>query len=366
MAQTQILLPPFSLLTLHNVGEVAALAKASGILPQQFVVPEADRPTIAHDGFLAELDLPLFDLSLYESIHDEEQRKKMVEELSDACKKWGFFRLVNHGLSPEHLKRMDLFGRSFFALPAEAKERGVGYKGKFDHSASKHGWFEAINLGLPVSETQAQFFDPVWPEGNQEFSECFKNYEDAMGDIALKLLEVLTEGLGIDSTTFSQHCTKETAGIRYNYYPPCPEPSKAMGLGAHTDPNALTILYQDEVGGLQLRGEDGNWLAIKPQTGSLIVNIGDIMKVWSNCKYRAAEHKAVLNGKEARLSLGYFLGPKTDIAVETVKELVDDDHPVQYKPFTWGDYRRQRIMIKGGARALDIFAGINNAQQEQT
>jgi gibberellin 20-oxidase len=98
--------------------------------------------------------------------------------------------------------------------------------------------------------------------------------------LTAQVLELCAEGLGLESSTFTKPYLG-TAGectARFNYYPPCPLPSLTLGLGAHTDPNLLTILHQCKVGGLQIY-RDGSWLSVKPLTNSFILNIGDSFEV---------------------------------------------------------------------------------------
>ncbi|KAH7422064.1 hypothetical protein KP509_13G088700 [Ceratopteris richardii] len=123
--------------------------------------------------------------------------------------------------------------------------------------------------------------------------------------------------------------------VRFNYYPPCPQPSLTLGLGAHSDPHLLTLLHQDLVGGLQIC-KDGLWMAVRPMPGALVVNIGDALQVWSNDHYKSVEHRAVCNSLRSRLSMGFFLTPMDDATICPLK--LSSPH---YKPFTWKEYREQ-------------------------
>ncbi len=101
----------------------------------------------------------------------------------------------------------------------------------------------------------------------------------AVEGLARRLLELLTEGLGLEPRHFSQYLEKERMiSMRFNFYPPCPEPSLAIGLQAHTDPHLLTILHQDSVAGLQVQIHD-KWVTVKPRPDCFVVNIGDLFQV---------------------------------------------------------------------------------------
>lgn len=352
-----------SLLSLHSFSDVAALVNSAQIVPPQFVLPEEDRPGLAHDAFVPDFDLPVFDLSLLATCQTQEERSRMAAWLSNVCKEWGFFQIVNHGVEPVLLKKMESFGRTFFELQSSTKEKVEGYKGKFDplrmHSER---WSEAVNLGSVAETFRSGFLDVVWPDGNKEFSDCFERYVDLMEGIAGTIFELLIESLGVKLSSAMEGFGKGFAGVRYNYYPPCPQPSLAMGLGAHTDPNVLTILFQDEVGGLQLRGIDGEWRAVKPKSDAFVVNVGDIMKVLSNGAYRTAEHRAVLNSMKARLSLGFFYSPHRETIMKPLEDLVDAQHPAQFKPFNYGEYIRYRIAM-GKHGNIHAFAGMSSTIQ---
>lgn len=101
-----------------------------------------------------------------------------------------------------------------------------------------------------------------------------------MEKLAYKLLELIAISLGLEANKFHRFYQDQTAYMRLNYYKPCPAPDLALGLGRHKDGGALTILYQDNVGGLQVRRKsDGEWLTVKPSTDAFIVNVGDIFQV---------------------------------------------------------------------------------------
>ncbi|KAJ7946239.1 gibberellin 2-beta-dioxygenase 8 [Quillaja saponaria] len=102
----------------------------------------------------------------------------------------------------------------------------------------------------------------------------------------------------------------------------------------HTDSDFLTILHQDQVGGLQLV-KDGKWIAVKPNPNALIINIGDLFQAWSNGVYKSVEHRVVTNPKVERFSTAYFLCPSYDTMIQSCRELSI------YKKFTFREYRQQ-------------------------
>lgn len=109
-------------------------------------------------------------------------------------------------------------------------------------------------------------------------SSTMEQFATTVSSLALKLAEILAEKLGHKSTFFHENCLPSTCYLRMNRYPPCPIPSEVFGLMPHTDSDFLTILHQDQVGGLQLVKDD-RWIAVKPNPEALIINIGDLFQV---------------------------------------------------------------------------------------
>lgn len=175
-----------------------------------------------------------------------------------------------------------------------------------------------------------------------------------MEELAFKLLELIARSLGLrpdrmhgffgdDQTTF----------IRLNHYPPCPSPDLALGVGRHKDAGALTILYQDDVGGLDVkRRSDGEWVRVKPVQDSFIVNVGDIIQVWSNDRYESAEHRVSVNSDKERFSMPYFFNPGSSAMVEPLEELVSDESPARYRAYNWGNFFSTRK--NSNFRKLDV------------
>jgi isopenicillin N synthase-like dioxygenase len=171
-----------------------------------------------------------------------------------------------------------------------------------------------------------------------------EEYATAMEELALKLLELIARSLGLRPDRLHGFFKDDqTTYVRLNHYPPCPSPDLALGISRHKDSGALTVLYQDDVGGLDvLRRSDGEWVRVKPIPDSLIINVGDIIQVWSNDRYESAEHRASVNSQKDRFSLPYFFNPGSDAMIEPLEELVSADSPPRYEAYNWGEFFRTR------------------------
>ncbi|XP_047330236.1 gibberellin 2-beta-dioxygenase 8-like [Impatiens glandulifera] len=143
-----------------------------------------------------------------------------------------------------------------------------------------------------------------------------EEFATKISDLAQKLGEILAEKLGQDPL-----------------YPPCAI-SKIIGLMPHTDSDFLTILHQDNIGGLQLV-KDGRWIAVKPNEDALIINIGDLLQAWSNDVYKSVKHRVLANRHKERFSMAYFFTPSKDSIIQSCGE------PQVYRSFSFGEYLQQ-------------------------
>jgi isopenicillin N synthase-like dioxygenase len=175
---------------------------------------------------------------------------------------------------------------------------------------------------------------------------------DAFSELATRTLALLHETLvlsgdGRARITSSRH----TSTVRLNHYPtfdPVPEtergslpPLGETALGYHTDPGVLTLLLQDDTGGLQAQARDGEWLDVPPEPGTIVVNLGDCMQSWTNDRWRAAVHRVVPMTRRRRFSIPYFANPDRDAIIEPVPELcVDGPH---YRPVAWRAFIQARV-----------------------
>ena len=164
-----------------------------------------------------------------------------------------------------------------------------------------------------------------------------------MEELSFKLLELIARSLKLRPDRLHGFFKDQTTFIRLNHYPPCPSPDLALGVGRHKDAGALTILYQDEVGGLDVRrrssdGGGGEWVRVRPVPESFVINVGDLVQVWSNDRYESAEHRVSVNSEKERFSMPYFFNPVSGAIVEPLEELVSDDDPPRYDAYSWGEF----------------------------
>ncbi|KAK9676370.1 hypothetical protein RND81_11G072800 [Saponaria officinalis] len=277
----------------------------------------------------------------------------LIAEIGDACQKWGFFQVVHHGVPLDKLEKLELAAREFFGLSIEEKRKvsrdEVSPMGYYDteHTKNVRDWKEVFDFtvrdatvfSVSPDEPQAKEVVNRWPEHPSELREVAQDYAKAVEKLGFKILELIALSLGLAEDSLDEYFKDHVSFIRLNHYPSCPSPHLALGVGRHKDAGALTILHQDNVGGLQVRRKsDDEWVSVKPTPGAYIINVGDIIQVWSNDKYESVEHRVMVNSNKDRLSIPYFFNPAHYVMVKPLQGLISDRNPAKYREYNWGEF----------------------------
>ncbi|XP_023552793.1 gibberellin 20 oxidase 2-like [Cucurbita pepo subsp. pepo] len=310
------------------------------MVPENFIWPEEFK---ARES-VPELQVPHIDLQKFmsENENDIEEVRRLVDE---ACRKHGFFVLVNHGVDMELMKNVHECMDEFFSLPLDVKQKAqrkvgenYGYANSFiGRFSSKLPWKETFSLRYAAHHNFPITHDYVCHHLGQEFSQQGKVYEEcgkALSDLSLKIVELLGLSLGLPKQKFKKFFEDNDSIIRLNYYPPCNKPELTLGTGPHCDPTSITILHQDHVSGLQVYVDD-QWHSIPPIKDSFVINIGDTFMALTNGVYKSCFHRAVVNCREARKSIVFFLCPAGDKVVRAPDEIVDKNPPRKFPDYTW-------------------------------
>ncbi|KAF5951688.1 hypothetical protein HYC85_009632 [Camellia sinensis] len=327
--------------------------------------------------------IPVIDLSIFDSNESSNlssiqplkagvegrQRVNLVEEIGEACKNWGFFQVINHGVPLETREKFESAARKFFAQSTEEKRKvrrdEVNPQGYYDTELTKNvrDWKEVFDLTVKNPVVIPASYEPGdrevresvnrWPEYPPEFREAFEEYATEMEKLSHKLLGLISLSLGLPENRLSGFFNDHISFIRLNHYPPCPIPHQALGVGRHKDGGALTVLAQDEVGGLEVkRKTDGEWVRVKPTPDAYIVNVGDIVQVWSNEKYESVEHRVTVNSERERFSIPFFFNPDHHVMVEPLEELTTEQNPPKYRAYNWGKFFATRR--RSNFKKLDV------------
>jgi len=278
-----------------------------------------------------------------------------MEALDAACRDHGFFLLTGHGLD-DLIERTWSQTHAFFAEPAERKRRvlrsednALGYydreltKRKRDHKEV----FDFMQPDSPVGAERNR-----WPDGVPGFRDTMAEFFDAFGRLSSETMQLVHRVLGLPPDVIETHDgSPAVSTVRLNHYPvgdPVPEAERAdlaalgaVALGHHTDPGVITLLLQDDRGGLQTQTRSGDWIDVSPEPGTIVVNLADCVQVWTNDQYRAAVHRVVPMTTGARYSIPFFFNPDVEAVIEPIDALCA--LPPRYRPFTWRDFIVARI-----------------------
>lgn len=280
-----------------------------------------------------EWELPIIDLSrLRQGGWDGADCKR---EIAQASQKWGFFQVINHGVSSDILQKMQCEQMKVFRKKFHDKAKNHR---ELNFPADSYRWGTPSATCLRQLAWSEAFHVPLTDISNMggltSISTTMEQFATKVSDLAENLAEILAEQLGHKSDFFKQNCLPSTCYLRMNRYPPCPIPSQVFGLMPHTDSDFLTILHQDQIGGLQLV-KDGKWIAVKPNKEALIINIGDLFQAWSNNIYKSVEHRVVAHKQAERFSTAYFFCPSYDTVIQSCVE------NSIYRRFSFREFREQ-------------------------
>ncbi|KAL8539192.1 hypothetical protein ACS0TY_000990 [Phlomoides rotata] len=258
----------------------------SGIdsIPEKYVKPLEARPSFK--SVTSAVNIPLIDLA---GLNDKNLRDVTLSQVSEACREWGFFQVVNHGVQPDLMDRAQEVWREFFHQPSEIKQAYANSPKTYEGYGSRLGvekgaildWSDYYYLHyLPCNLRDFN----KWPSLPNDLREVIAEYSTEVVRLGGVILEILSINLGLKEGFLQNAFGGEDIGacLRVNFYPKCPQPDLTLGLSSHSDPGGMTILLPDQnVPGLQVRRDDG-WVTVKPTPHAFIVNIGDQLQGQDN------------------------------------------------------------------------------------
>jgi len=306
------------------------------------------------------VNLPLIDMTGVRE-GDQASIRRVGEAIRQACSETGFFYIVNHGVPQAVIDRAMAAARAFFAHPAEVKRQVAVNKrhrgwhalgGALMYEATKpdHKEFFSIGLELPEDDPAVLAGEALrgpnqWPDFMPELREALGEYYTQIGRAGADLLRAVAVGLGIEEDFFSAKYDKPLQRTQMVYYPPHPAMAESdqFGVAPHTDYGCITLLYQDDSGGLQVRELASNsWIDATPIAGSLVVNVGDLLAHWSNDRFRSTLHRVINKSGHERYSIATFYDPTYGAVVDPC-DLGLDAATSLYPPVAAGDYILKRI-----------------------
>lgn len=293
---------------------------------------------------------------------DSLKRNEVVRQIDRACRESGFFYIQGHGISASELKKVTDLGKTFFAKPLKEKlkidirespnHRGYGLPGaeqlNSDSPSDRKETFD-MALNLPAEDSDVIAGIPLYGPNQYPdidgFKQSFETYYQQMLDLGRHLLGALAEAMNLPQDYFDPFFTKPTAALRMIHYPELPEdsPLPLISAGKHSDYGCLTLLWQDNIGGLEVENTEGEWICAPPLDDSFVINIGDMMARWSNNRYRSTKHRVVQTRTDARYSMPFFLEPNFNATIECLPGCFSADNPPEFEPVKAGEWLQSRF-----------------------
>ncbi|XP_059431055.1 feruloyl CoA ortho-hydroxylase F6H1-3-like [Corylus avellana] len=302
-------------------------------LPKEYIQPLEERMSMSQ--IMPQESIPIIDMSSWDD-------PNVAESICNAAEKWGFFQITNHGVPIEVLESVKEATHRFFGLPAEEKRKllkenspsnNVRFGTSFNPEAEKAlEWKDYLSL-FYVSEDEASALWP--PVCRDQVLEYMKSSEA----VIKRLLEALMKRLNVkEIDEMKESVLMGSKRINFNYYPTCPNPELTVGVGRHSDVSTLTILLQDDIGGLYVKGDNDRWIHVPPVSGSLVINVGDALQIMSNGRYKSIEHRVAANGSKNRISVPIFVHPRPCDMIGPFPEVLEGGEKAAYKQVLYSDY----------------------------
>ncbi|KAK9149197.1 hypothetical protein Scep_007954 [Stephania cephalantha] len=277
-------------------------------------------------------EIPIIDMEGIIS-SNVERRKEIVKAIREASEEWGAFQMVNHGIPETVLEEVSHGIRRFNEGPKEVKMKyytreamkRVRWACNFDlFECPAANWRDTLYCNMGPQPPLPEDFPEACSEGLLEYSKHVKR----LGEL---LLELLSEALGLNRNYLQDtDCAKSHVFLAH-YYPACPQPELTLGSTRHADADFLTILLQDQIGGLQVVHRN-QWVDVPPIPNALVINIGDLLQLMSNDRFKSSEHRVLANHKGPRISLAcFFTSYPLTKAFGPIKELLSEENPAIYR-----------------------------------
>ncbi|CAI0422539.1 unnamed protein product [Linum tenue] len=308
--------------------------------------------------------LPFLDFSKLElSSVGSPEWESLKSQVREALEEYGCFE-ASYDKIPSDLRNA-FFGsmEEIFELPLETKMRNVSdipYHGYIGNHPSVR-LYESLGIDdVAVTEKVEAFANLMWPEGNPDFSKQTHSLVEQLSTLDMTVRKMIAESFGLQKYV-DEHINSTGYLLRIMKYNSPNTTDTEVGVNSHTDKNSLTILHQNQVEGLEVQTKDGSWIKFQPSTpNSFIVIIADCLSAWLNGRLHSTYHRVMMSGNEARYSLGLFSFPKADYLIKVPEELVDEQHPLLFKPF----YHKELLSFfytevgQAAPSALHAFCGV--------
>jgi isopenicillin N synthase-like dioxygenase len=306
--------------------------------------------------------LPIIDIKGYATA-DPKLQQELSSKIREACYDKGFFYIVGHGIDDKLISELSAQAQAFFNLPEHEKmlldkslsPANRGYepiKNQTLEAGAPPDLKEGLYIGIEhdddhpmVKAKRFNYGKNRWLENSPCFQKAANQYIDEMTELATSLMSLLALSLDLPKDYFKEFSHEPGVLLRMLHYPPQPEnplPNE-KGCGAHTDFGGLTLLLQDQNGGLQVWDRDAEiWLDALPIEGSFIVNLGDMISRWTNDKYQSTLHRVINKSGKERYSMPFFFSGNPDHIVACLPTCLTENEEPKYPPIRVEEHMRER------------------------
>ncbi|KAL5758098.1 hypothetical protein ACOSP7_020709 [Xanthoceras sorbifolium] len=279
--------------------------------------------------------LPVIDFSKPDLKPGSAEWDSVRANVRQALEEFGCFEAKFDKVPVEIRKGIFSALEELFDLPLETKLRNNskkpfhGYVGQYPQVPL----YESMGVDdANIMENVKSLTNSFWPQGNQTFCKTIQSFSEQVSELDETIRRMVLESFGLEKY-MDEHMNSTNYLLRVMKYKGPQTTETKIGLHAHTDKNIVTILFQNQVEGLQVQTKDGKWINAKPSPDSFIAMIGDSFYAWTNGRLYSANHRVVMTGNEARYSAGLFSIPKGGYIIKAPEVLVDEKHPLLFKPF---------------------------------
>jgi len=287
--------------------------------------------------------LPIIDFSSFlDPSSTPQQKQEVAQKIHHSCCHVGFFYLKGHGISQTLID--DVFEQSklFFSLPQNEKDeisitKSNGFRGyqRLGENVTKYqkDWHEGIDFfNQEIKDNSNHFpfpfpYEPnLWPKKPPQFQSKLNLYIEEMKKLGTDIMKALALGLSLNEDFFDPYTNESFWGLRVIGYPPLQSSGEKTGVGKscgeHSDYGCITILNQDSTkGALRVKNSNGEWINADPIPGTFVINLGDMMKIWTNGLYQSTPHEVIHHGNNYRISLPFFFEPNFFAKIEPLNVL---------------------------------------------
>jgi isopenicillin N synthase-like dioxygenase len=310
-------------------------------------------------------EIPILDVQpLYG--RDEAAIRSTAATLRNYLETIGFLYVVGHPIPRAAVEAVREQSRKFFALPDEQKlalKIDKNFRGYLPFAGSTIVTSSVATVSKP-NQSESIFFmhevdesDPraladkplqgpnQWPDESvlPGFRATIEHYVSEMSTLARRMVGAIALSLDLPANSLDRHFDDPTTFLRLLHYPTQREEEGLFGSAPHTDYGFITLLAQDDVGGLEVKNKAGDWVPAPPIPDSFVMNVGDILARWSNDQFVSTPHRVINRTGRERYSQPFFFDPSMDEMIEALAVCVPNGTSPKYQPVLYGDYLMERI-----------------------